>query len=112
MISEQMIRIDDSHFSVLRFTRKAVREKYLDSGYTCLVGDKLIRIYPTNRVDIADIEYIRAEDVDGDGAGHHTVAYMERPSWTTQFPAEALLRAVEAEAKSMIRPCLRRRLWP
>ncbi|MBC7658923.1 MAG: hypothetical protein H7249_04375 [Chitinophagaceae bacterium] len=97
MLSESMRDID--HKSVvftLRYAKREVHVKPTDIGYACLVGDKAIRIYRNNSVEISDLEYIRADEVEGPDAGSHPVAYTERLSWTTDYPGSLSKETVQA----------------
>jgi hypothetical protein len=90
---ESSARLDVSGFPVLRFARRLVQERKIDIGYACFVGDKSIRIYPNNRVEIADIEYLDRESAD---PNETLVHYLERPSWVTQYPESLSLSTVKA----------------
>ena len=78
---------------VLRYSKRHVQEKLLDIGYMCIVGDKALRIYGSNRVEISDLEYLEREET---GEGELMVQYAERPTWVTQFPEALDLEEVKA----------------
>lgn len=92
-MNETSAQIDANGLSVLRYAARIVQEKNIDIGYACFVGDKAIRVFPNNRVEIADIEYLDREDV---GTGEVLVHYIERPSWVTQYPADLSIENIKA----------------
>jgi len=81
---------------ILRFAKKDISVTPVDFGYSCLVGDKAIRIYPNNLVEIADLEYIREEEDELFGMTGAPVGYTERPSWATQYPVHLSRDEVKA----------------
>ncbi|MES2743980.1 MAG: hypothetical protein V4655_01075 [Bdellovibrionota bacterium] len=92
-MTESSAHLDVGGFPVLRYASRLVQEKKLDIGYSCFVGDKSIRIYPNNRVEIADIEYLDRQTID---IGETLVHYIERPSWVTQYPESLPLETIKA----------------
>lgn len=92
-MSETTIDLNLPGLSTLRYLKRPVQEKNLDIGYACVVGDKSIRIFPTNRVEISEVEYYDRED---QGDGETLVSYMERPSWVTQYPESLDIETVKA----------------
>lgn len=90
---ESSVHMDVSDLPVLRFALRKVQEKRLDIGYACYVGDKSIRVFPNNRVEIAEIEYLDREPT---GDGEMLVHFIEHPSWVTQYPEALDLEGVKA----------------
>ncbi|RYZ66845.1 MAG: hypothetical protein EOP09_12045 [Proteobacteria bacterium] len=92
-MTESSEHLDVGGFPVLRYAARLVQEKKLDIGYSCLVGDKSIRVFPNNRVEIADIEYLDRQPMN---VGESLVQFIERPSWVTQYPEALPIETVKA----------------
>lgn len=92
-MSETSVHIDLPGFPTLRYLKRQVQEKNLDIGYACFVGDKSIRIFPNNRVEISEVEF---RDRENQASGETLVHYWERPSWVTQYPESLDIKTVKA----------------
>ncbi len=80
----------------LRFAKKSLTIRSVDRGYSCLVGDKAIRVYPNNLVEVSDLELLRDETTEAHVNDGYEIAYKERLSWITQYPLELSLDEVKA----------------
>lgn len=77
----------------LRYAERLIQEKPTDIGYACLVGNKSIRIFPNNRVEISEIEFLERDEANG----HETmISFVETPSWVTHYPERLNLETVKA----------------
>ncbi|RYZ54558.1 MAG: hypothetical protein EOP07_15785 [Proteobacteria bacterium] len=94
--SKVAIETEDQKQHILRYEKMNLVEKPADIGYACIVGDKSIRIFPKNKIEIWDLEYQREGEEDADAFGFQALSYLERLSWETDYPEWLSLDNVKA----------------
>lgn len=92
--SKVAIETEGQNQHILRYEKLNLVEKPADIGYACIVGDKSIRIFPKNKIEIWDLEYQREGEEDEFAV--QAVTYIERISWTTEYPEWLSLDNVKA----------------
>ncbi|MBC7530058.1 MAG: hypothetical protein H7318_00670 [Oligoflexus sp.] len=103
-MTEFMIDLGAKGQHKLRFMKKELTERKIDFGFVGLVGDKAIRIFSNNLVEIADLEFIRAEDIDEAEDGLLAVAYMERLN--QQYTNSCLFKSIPGKFSAWKALCI------
>jgi hypothetical protein len=98
MMTESKVAIETEGAAqhILRYEKMNLVDKPADIGYACIVGDKSIRVFPNNKIEIWDLEYQRDDAEDADDFGLQAVTYTERLSWATEYPEWLSLDNVKA----------------